>query len=99
MLTVLCLLSLNPQLPWNNSKKILVFITVTLQSYKQCRLSMQRRAGFSQHHQWYGDVSWVVSTPKSPVPAQLHLLALQPTYKAGASALHTSFNPRDRSLI
>ncbi len=26
----------------------------------------------------YGDVSWVVSTPRSPVPASLHLLALQP---------------------
>ncbi len=43
-----------------------------------------------------GDVSWVVSTPRFPVPASLHLLALQlkPSLlarleSAGASVLHT----------
>ncbi len=25
----------------------------------------------------HGDISWVVSTPRSPVPLSLHLLALQ----------------------
>ncbi len=60
----------------------------------------------------HGDVSWVVSTPRSPAPAPLHLLALQLKAKpvlfesAEASALHTptpfGFNPgdaRDRGLI
>ncbi len=59
-----------------------------------------------------GLVSWIVSTSRSPVPASMHLLALQlkPSWpvqveSAGASALHIlpfGLNPgdaRDRSLI
>ncbi len=53
-----------------------------------------------------GDASWVVRTPGSPVPASLHLLALQlkPSL-SGGSALHTlsfGFNPddaRESSLV
>ncbi len=58
------------------------------------------------------NVSWVVSKPRSPVPALLHLLALQlrPSWlasfeSAGASALHITLpfgfspgNARDRGL-
>ncbi len=57
----------------------------------------------------HGDVSWVASTPRPPVSASLHLLALQlkPSL-SGLSApehpLFTRFNPcdgdaRDRNLI
>ncbi len=48
----------------------------------------------------HGDASWIGSTPRSPVPASLHLLALQlkPVRfeNAGVSVLqitHFSFNP------
>ncbi len=38
----------------------------------------------------HGDVSWVVSTPRSPVPVSLHLLARPVGFEgAGASVLHT----------
>ncbi len=57
----------------------------------------------------HGDVSWVVCTPRSPVPASLHLLALQlkpslPGLRAPEHPLFTRFNPcdgdaRDRNLI
>ncbi len=52
-------------------------------------------------HPERGDVPWEVSTPRSPVPASLHLLDFAAQAKpvrfvrAGASALHTlpfSFN-------
>ncbi len=40
----------------------------------------------------HGDVSWVVITPRPPVPASLHLLAIHPVRfeSAGASTLHTT---------
>ncbi len=53
-------------------------------------------AAFIQRH---GDVSWVDSTPRSPVPASLCVLALQLKPKmSGASVLHAlpfDFNPSD----
>ncbi len=53
------------------------------------------------------DVSWVASTPRSPVPAPLHLLALplKPSLSGLRAPEHTlpfGFNPgdaRDKSLI
>ncbi len=52
-------------------------------------------------HPNIGDVSWIVSTPRSPVPASLHLVASQ--LKPSMSGLraserplfHFGFNPSD----
>ncbi len=47
------------------------------------------QGGLSQHH--FCDVSWVVSTPRSPVPVSLHLLALQ--LKSSLSGLRAPEHP------
>ncbi len=63
---------------------------------KSCLEAAFTRGGLSRHHQG----RTMVMFRGSPVPAPLHLLALQPVRceSAGASALHTlpfGFNPGD----
>ncbi len=49
----------------------------------------------------HGDVSWVVSTPRSPIPASLHLLALQlkPSLSGLRAPQHPLFTPSLLVLI
>ncbi len=40
-------------------------------------LVLRRHSHWASPRETHGNVSWVVSTPRSPAPASLHLLALQ----------------------